>query len=122
MKKHLIYILSFALPGCISLNAKAQLTFSLKEKFIKDASKSLYSEHFLKTPPLLTGTKTKNIVCDKRPDIYLLTSGKMPCALPNTQIKYHIKVFNPETTLNYSADNIPNALHKIDLINKTLPK
>ena len=113
MKKILNYILSFALCGFISFNAKAQIDFNQIEKAVP---KPLYIEQYFKNTALLTNVKAKIIGSNDLYSIYQLPLDKMFCVVPNTQIKYHINVFNPEGSIGYSIDNIPNALPKVDLI------
>jgi|JI7StandDraft_1071085.scaffolds.fasta_scaffold323025_1 hypothetical protein len=116
MKRFLIYILPFVFFVFISVNSKAQINFNQKEQFPKVKPNSLYIEQYLKNTSLLKNSKALIIGSNESYNIYQLPLDNMPCAMPNTQITYHINLLNPEYANGYSIDNIPNALSNLDLI------
>lgn len=116
MKNLYIYILQFVLLIFISLNTKAQLNLNPKAKLPKVVSKSFYIKQYLKNTPVLINDSIKIIWSHELHSGYQLPLDNMICAVPNREIKNHIKVFNPEAAATYSTDNIPNALPRVVLI------
>ena len=113
MKKVLI---SFMLLAFISVSAKAQLDSYLKKQHQKPLPKSFYTGQSFNSSIRIKDAKAEKVGSNKLFYLYQLPLDNMLCAVPNNQVKCHINLCNPQASIDYYTDNIPNALPKVDVL------
>jgi hypothetical protein len=109
--------------GFFSSDIIAQSSLTRQEKSTQVLPKALYIEKYLATNPslhlannpLLPGKIEKVGTCELF-NFYRLPLDQMICVAPTKEVKFHINVYDPTITIEYSSANIPNAFAKGELI------
>jgi hypothetical protein len=118
MKRILVCTILATFFALISMSTRAQIEFNRKQQFlIPDFTpKSFYNLDGLSRPLLIETSTAKKIGANESYIFYQLPLDRMICVIPTNQIRYHINIYNPESSPNGLANNIPNTLPKVDLI------